>query len=63
MPIRPRIYTVPEMIDLIIRLLVEKLHEKKPDEVNRAIITLKELRENLDSEYIDINKFGKYKED
>ncbi len=55
--------TVPEMIDLIIRLLIEKMHAKKQDEVNAAVMLLKELKGELDPEYKDISKFGKAKED
>ena len=59
------------MIDLIIRLLIEKLmvkpeyynNETKKRDLNEAVIILKDLKANLDEEYIDIKKFGKQKEE
>ena len=54
------------MIDLIIRLLLEILlakHESKRQAVNEAIITLKELKGELDEEYLDHEKYGSYKEE
>ncbi len=60
---RPKILTVPQMIDLIIRLLIEKLHDTKQDEVNRTIVTLKDLKANLDEDYINPKKYGTYKEE
>ncbi len=69
--IRPKVYTVPEMINLVIRLLTErwtvqdeywKNMEKRRD-VNEAIMLLKDLKEHLPDEYIHPDKFGKAKED